>query len=163
MNLMSNVGVAQMRQLSDTYRQTWSASGASEGEMPMIGMNRHLVIADTDAKALDIARRAYRKWHSNFMYLWNLHGQKPKIGGYPDDFDGLAAEGRGIAGSPDTVLRELAKQIDASGINYFVGRFCFGDLTTAEVLRSLDLFSRQQQISNPASGVVAVPAARVLR
>lgn len=142
MNMMSNVTVDQMRGLSVAFRQSWAEQGRSAGELPMIGMNRHLVIADTDAKALEIARRAYKKWLSSFMYLWNLHGQKPKVGGYPEDFDGLVAEGRGIAGSPETVLKLLSEQVAGSEISYFVGRFCFGDMTTAEALRSLDLFSR---------------------
>ena len=34
-------------------------------------------------------------------------------------------------------------QLEASGANYFVGQFAFGDLTHEETLRSIELFSSQ--------------------
>jgi hypothetical protein len=52
------------------------------------------------------------------------------------------AQGRGIAGSPDTVARFLREQMIETRCNYFVGQFAFGDLTLAEMLQSLDLFTR---------------------
>jgi len=48
-----------------------------------------------------------------------------------------------IAGAPDTVAAEVARQVAAAGVNYFVCRFAFGDLGFAESARSLDRFVGQ--------------------
>jgi hypothetical protein len=49
----------------------------------------------------------------------------------------------GIAGSPGTVRDFLAAEIEASGSNYLLSWFAFGDMTLAESLRSIELFSRE--------------------
>jgi hypothetical protein len=49
----------------------------------------------------------------------------------------------GIAGSPDTVREFMAAEAEASGCNYLLSWLAFGDMTLAESLRSLDLFSRE--------------------
>jgi alkanesulfonate monooxygenase SsuD/methylene tetrahydromethanopterin reductase-like flavin-dependent oxidoreductase (luciferase family) len=49
--------------------------------------------------------------------------------------------GRAIAGSPQTVLRELQAQVDESGANYVLCRMAFGDLTFDEARRSVELFA----------------------
>jgi alkanesulfonate monooxygenase SsuD/methylene tetrahydromethanopterin reductase-like flavin-dependent oxidoreductase (luciferase family) len=60
---------------------------------------------------------------------------------YPDEFDGEGANGRTIAGSWPTVLRELQQQVDESGANYVLCRMAFGDLTYEESRRSAELFA----------------------
>ena len=47
---------------------------------------------------------------------------------------------RGIYGSPAKVARELRQQAEIANINYIVGQFSFGDLSEAEVTRSVALF-----------------------
>jgi hypothetical protein len=49
----------------------------------------------------------------------------------------------GVAGSPRTVRDFMAAEVDASGCNYLLPWFSFGDMTLAESLASLDLFSRE--------------------
>jgi hypothetical protein len=39
------------------------------------------------------------------------------------------------------VAAEIARQVDAAGLNYFVCRFAYGDLSYQESARSLALFS----------------------
>jgi len=60
---------------------------------------------------------------------------------YPTEFDGDGINGRAIAGSPQTVLRELQAQVDESGANYVLCRMAFGDLTYDESRRSIELFA----------------------
>ena len=50
--------------------------------------------------------------------------------------------GLGLAGTPQRVRDELLAQVREAGNNYLVCRLAFGDLTLAESMRSLDLFSR---------------------
>ena len=59
----------------------------------------------------------------------------------PAEFDAIAADGRAVAGTPDAVLQYVQEQMRATGANYFVGQFAFGDLTQEETLRSIALFS----------------------
>src|SRR5262245_2977480 len=68
-------------------------------EGTLIGISRHVVVADTDGEAQAIARRAYPRWRQSFRWLFNRHGAEPRvIGIYPESFDGLMALNNGIAG-----------------------------------------------------------------
>jgi hypothetical protein len=49
----------------------------------------------------------------------------------------------GIAGSPRTVHDFMVAEAEATGCNYLLSWFAFGDMTLAESLRSLELFSRE--------------------
>src|SRR6266508_2985262 len=52
------------------WRETWGAK-----PLPLMGLGRFIVVADTDAAALALARRAYPRWHASFTYLHRLHGR----------------------------------------------------------------------------------------
>ena len=106
-----------------------------------MGIGRFVVIAETNDKALQAARRAYAVWHRNFYHLYKRFGGAPAHP-RPPDFDGVIKTGQGIAGSPQSVATFLKSQLMESGSNYLVGQFAFGDLSLAESLRSVDLFAR---------------------
>jgi alkanesulfonate monooxygenase SsuD/methylene tetrahydromethanopterin reductase-like flavin-dependent oxidoreductase (luciferase family) len=113
-------------------------------EGTLIGISRHVVVAETDDKAREIAQRAYPRWRQSFRWLFNRHGAEPRvIGIYPPDFDGLMALNNGIAGSPATVRRFIEDEAKASRLNYFAPWLAFGDMTLAETLRSIELFSKE--------------------
>ncbi len=141
-NFVTLGDTGEVRVLTDRYRTGWATSGRP-GPMPKMGMGRFVIVADTDDEALTIARRTYPKWHANFNYLFRLHGKSPLFGERPPDFDQTRDGGRGVAGSPETVARTLKAQIADAGVNYFIGQFAFGDLTSPEVLRSIDLFTHR--------------------
>ena len=132
-----------------------SEAGARE-PLPLMGLGRFIVVADTDAEALAIARRAYPKWHTSFTHLHRRYN-RPSMHPRPPDFDGLAKVGQGVAGSPRTVLAFLREQHEATGSNYCVGQFAFGDLSLAETQRSIELFAREVmpalQATSPAPAV----------
>jgi alkanesulfonate monooxygenase SsuD/methylene tetrahydromethanopterin reductase-like flavin-dependent oxidoreductase (luciferase family) len=112
------------------------------GATPKLGMNRYMVLAESDEKALEIARRAYRRWWASFMKLWLKHGIPPTYVNYPPEIEGQMADGRAIVGTPQKALEALRGQLGESGANYMVCRFAFGDLSLSESLRSLELFER---------------------
>jgi alkanesulfonate monooxygenase SsuD/methylene tetrahydromethanopterin reductase-like flavin-dependent oxidoreductase (luciferase family) len=133
-----------VRVITDRYRAVRARLGKATAATPLIGVTRHVVVADTDEAARAIARRAYPRWRDSFRWLFARHGAEPRIAGlYPPSFDELMAIDNGIAGSPDTVRKFMAAEIEASGCNYLLSWFAFGDMTLAESLRSLDLFSRE--------------------
>ena len=124
------------------YREEWTKLNGAK-PVPKLGIGRFIVVADTDEAALAAARRAYPKWHRSFSWLYHLHGRSPMRGERSKDFDSLRdVEIKGIAGTPDTVTRWLRKQIADTGANYIAGQFAFGDLTEAEMLKSIDLFGQ---------------------
>jgi alkanesulfonate monooxygenase SsuD/methylene tetrahydromethanopterin reductase-like flavin-dependent oxidoreductase (luciferase family) len=109
--------------------------------LPKMGVVRFIVVADDDAAALAIARRAYLRWRTSFTYLSEMNGTLPDSPLRVESFDRLIGQGQAIAGSPDTVRAFLKAQVEDSGANYIVGQFCFGDLTLDEMRRSVDLFA----------------------
>jgi alkanesulfonate monooxygenase SsuD/methylene tetrahydromethanopterin reductase-like flavin-dependent oxidoreductase (luciferase family) len=125
----------------DRYRSVWREM-RGDAPLPHLGIGRFIVVGETDAAALDAARRAYLVWHRSFTHLFRLHGRSPQHP-RPADFDGVIKSGQGIAGSPATVREVLTAQVKATGANYVVGQFAFGDLTLAECLRSVELFAAE--------------------
>jgi len=118
------------------------AGGSVGTPAPKFGMNRYMVLAETEEKALEVGRRAYRRWWQSFMALWLKHNTAPTNVNYPPEIDGQIADGRAIATTPAKALELLRGQIAESGANYLVGRFAFGDLSLSESMRSLELFQR---------------------
>jgi len=108
------------------------------------GVCRPGLVADTVAKSLDIARRDYPRWRTNFFWLFRRHGAAPRVVDlYTESFDQLAALNTAVAGSPQTVRDFIAAEIEATSPNYFVPWLAFGDMTLEESLRSVDLFARE--------------------
>jgi len=143
-NAVTNLPPAAVRAITDRYRAEWARLGKDPARIPLMGMNRHVVVAETDGEAMDIGRRAYRKWFQNFTALWHRRGiALPKNIAYSEDFDGIVRNEQAIAGSPETVRVEIGRQTAQSGANYFLGRFAFGDLTLDESLASAELFARR--------------------
>jgi alkanesulfonate monooxygenase SsuD/methylene tetrahydromethanopterin reductase-like flavin-dependent oxidoreductase (luciferase family) len=140
MSIVTNAPVAMTRTLVEHYWKHFrpAAGGTTD---PKLGFTRHLVVADTDEAALAIARRAYRPWYASFIKLWREHGTKTVGVQYPEEFDGPGADGRMIAGSPESVRRVLQSQVEESGVNYVLCRVAFGDLTFEESRRSAELFA----------------------
>jgi len=48
-----------------------------------------------------------------------------------------------VIGTPDTCIRQLRRLQEAMGIDHFNGSFSFGDLSQAQVLRSMRLFAEE--------------------
>ena len=144
-NVVSNAAPKSVRVITDRYRAQWAKKGNDAKKIPFIGMARHVVIAATDAEAMKLARRAYARWWEGFIYLWRMRGIKPPFTTYTEDFDAILKNGQAIVGSPDTVRETIASQAKDAGLNYFLLRFAFGDLTLEESMRSVDLFARLVQ------------------
>ncbi|MCZ6588188.1 MAG: LLM class flavin-dependent oxidoreductase [Alphaproteobacteria bacterium] len=138
-NIISNAPCAIARQATDHYRAAWDAKHGADAALPKMGVARHIFVAESDAEADAIARRAYAVWYDSFAKLWRHFGTTP--GAYSADFDEAKDLDAVIAGSPETVSAEIERQVDAAGLNYFVCRFAYGDLSYQESARSLALFS----------------------
>jgi alkanesulfonate monooxygenase SsuD/methylene tetrahydromethanopterin reductase-like flavin-dependent oxidoreductase (luciferase family) len=140
MNFISNSTAAIVKAKVARYSAAHKATAGQPA--PKFGMNRYVVLAETEDEALQIGRRAYRRWWASFMSLWLKHNTAPTNVSYPPEIDGQIADGRAIVTTPAKALDILRGQLAESGANYLVCRFAFGDLSLAESLRSLELFQR---------------------
>jgi alkanesulfonate monooxygenase SsuD/methylene tetrahydromethanopterin reductase-like flavin-dependent oxidoreductase (luciferase family) len=140
-NVVSLDSAADSRLFFDRYRRVSDETGKAAGPGPKLGIGRFIVVAESGAEALNAARRAYRRWHRSFTHLFRLAGTNPAHP-RPAEFDRLAAAGQGVAGGVETVARFVEAQCAESGADYLVGQFAFGDLTLAESVCSVELFSR---------------------
>jgi alkanesulfonate monooxygenase SsuD/methylene tetrahydromethanopterin reductase-like flavin-dependent oxidoreductase (luciferase family) len=142
LNIVSLDPADKTRVFTDCFREVWRAAQPADKKPPLIGLGRFIVVAETDEKAVTIARRAYPKWHQSFNYLFQLRGGHGPVHQRPAQYDQLKEVGQGIAGSPDTVAKFVQSQMSEAGTNYLVGQFAFGDLWPAETTASLELFTK---------------------
>lgn len=140
-NIVCGGPVERVRAVTDRFRQEWSKTHDGHGEFPLIGVNRYIIVAETDEAALEIGRKAWPAFFGNFIRLWRKHGTEPVNAKLPPDFDSLLASRHAVVGSPETVTMELAKQINQGGLNYLIGSYVFGDMPHAAAIKSVKLFS----------------------
>lgn len=143
MNILGLKSAEKMRPLIDHYRKVWKQHHDASTPPRKAGISYFIVVADTDDRAKDIAARAYKRWHASFHHLYHLHGRAPVHGERPNKFSIVEDERRGIAGSPATVRAFLKQATEAAGLDYVVGQFMFGDMTTQEADASVDLFGNE--------------------
>ena len=130
------------------YKQAYAERGSPSGpaiDFPggtAIGVNRHIVVAESDHEARNIARPAYEHWFASLMKLWVENKvQGPAIArDTMGDVNAAIEQGSVIAGSPETVRAEIARQIDLLGVNYMTFAFYFGTIAHDDAMRSLGLF-----------------------
>jgi alkanesulfonate monooxygenase SsuD/methylene tetrahydromethanopterin reductase-like flavin-dependent oxidoreductase (luciferase family) len=143
------------REMVEQYWQIWQAGRARRdprflGEDPLVGSTRHIVVADTDAEAVSLARRAFHAYADHFhATAVRIEGGVPHYGALPRpggiNVDAMLEAGHVLAGSAATVRDRLRRFVDAIGPqhNYLCAAFQWGDLTTEEARHSLDLFATE--------------------
>jgi alkanesulfonate monooxygenase SsuD/methylene tetrahydromethanopterin reductase-like flavin-dependent oxidoreductase (luciferase family) len=142
-NIVCGGPLPRVREITDRYRAEREAAGHSPETLPLLGINRFVVAAETDREAMALGRRAWPPFFQSFMKLWKLHGTQPRYARIPEDFDTMVRNGGAIAGSPATVRDQVRSMVDAAGATYFIGQFSFGDLRQEEVLQSAGIFARE--------------------
>jgi alkanesulfonate monooxygenase SsuD/methylene tetrahydromethanopterin reductase-like flavin-dependent oxidoreductase (luciferase family) len=142
-NIVCAGPVAKVREITDRYRAEWAAAGRAPDELPLLGINRFVIAADTDREAMELGRRAWPKFWASFMKLWKKHGTQPRYARMPEDFDSVVQNGGAIAGSPGTIRDQVSRMAQEAGAGYFISQFSFGDLSQEEVLHSAGIFARE--------------------
>lgn len=142
-NAVVNGPIPRVREITDRFRSQWAACGKQDGDLPLIGTSRHVVVAATDEQAQTIAARAYARWYASFMYLWLRKGTVPQFTPFPESFKEAQKLGLAVAGSPTTVRQALIEQTEEAGVSYLLSRFAFGDLTLNESTTSATLFAAE--------------------
>jgi alkanesulfonate monooxygenase SsuD/methylene tetrahydromethanopterin reductase-like flavin-dependent oxidoreductase (luciferase family) len=135
----------RVTKIIQAFRANWIVSAedrkrvGSPVQAPFAGIMRAMFVADSDAEADRIARKAHVTWFENLAWLWKLRGTYPPIS-IAADFDQAKASGTLVVGSPETVARVFEAQAVRCGHNYLVLLLAFGSLSHAEQMRSLQLF-----------------------
>ena len=136
--------VPQVRETVDAYRAEWKKLGRADGDIPLMGVNRHIVIAETEAAAKETAARAYPAWRHHMGQLWHEYNVPfPLEAALPPEFETVVQRGDAIAGTPDQVRAYIAREIEETGVNYYVCDFAFGRMTEEEAMRSVELFAKE--------------------
>jgi alkanesulfonate monooxygenase SsuD/methylene tetrahydromethanopterin reductase-like flavin-dependent oxidoreductase (luciferase family) len=141
-----NANIVSLQRASDArvpierFKEEWEKiHGASGKKMPHAGLTRHIYVAETDELAAERGRVGFDKFFSNLEYLWRKFDAEPIGLGNVQ----RSREEALVTGSPATVREKIEEQIEASGANYFVARFAYGNLTHEESARSLELFAHE--------------------
>jgi len=142
-NIVCAGPVAKVREITDRYRAEWAAAGNAPDQIPLLGINRFVIAADTDREAMELGRRAWPKFYASFMKLWKKHGTQPRYARIPEDFDTVVQNGGALAGSPGTIAEQVRDMAGQAGASYFISQFSFGDLSQHEVLHSAGIFARE--------------------
>jgi alkanesulfonate monooxygenase SsuD/methylene tetrahydromethanopterin reductase-like flavin-dependent oxidoreductase (luciferase family) len=144
-------GLANVKKCVAAFKEGLAKRGGTaespKAEFPggaVMGVNRQIVIAPTDAEAQAIARPAREQHHNSLMKL-----QRENVGGplytsaIPQTYEDAANGGAIIAGSPTTVRAEIQRQIGETGINYMIAAYLFGNMKLDHALRSLKLMATE--------------------
>lgn len=131
--------VPVIREHRDLFFETRSRID-HEGVHPRFGVLRHVLVADTDAAAFELAEAAFTSHYANFVWLWEKLGmeQAPK-----PDLQQLVDERLFFVGSPETVAEQAGSLVEETGVNYLASAFGWGDLDREAMLHSIDLFDRE--------------------
>lgn len=147
----STLGPSQeAKKCIDNYKEAYVKRGGPSGpagDFPggtAVGVNRHILVAETDGEARRLLDPAYERWHDSLTWLWRVHKVETPIAlSARRDASTAIANGSCIAGSPETVRAEIARQVELLGINYMLLQFYFGSLPHEVAMRSLALFSSE--------------------
>ncbi|SDR43836.1 Flavin-dependent oxidoreductase, luciferase family (includes alkanesulfonate monooxygenase SsuD and methylene tetrahydromethanopterin reductase) [Rhizobiales bacterium GAS191] len=141
LNVVCGGPVSRVRAISDRYREEREAAGLRSGTEPLIGVNRYIIVGETDREAHDIGRKAWPTFYESFIKLWRKHGTEPVNAKLPPSFDQLVDGGHAIAGSARTVAEMLSDQVSRGGLNYVIGSFMFGSMLHADATASVHRFA----------------------
>jgi len=130
---------------------------------------RHIYVDESDKKAQQIAEPAMRYFFTVYNRGFNdainqaaadqqklllqltsersfnyfREGNRARIDFSKLDWGGLLQTGYVIAGSPDTVARQINEQMKQVGSDHFMGMFHIGNLAHEKVISALNLFKKE--------------------
>ncbi len=110
-----------------------------------IGIMRHIVIAETEFEAMNIAQPAYSAWEASLTKLWRDNKVAgPKIAEFiPPTLEEAIQRGSVVVGSAGNVKERLAEHINALDLNYMVIGFYFGNIGHEQAIASMQIFSQE--------------------
>ena len=142
-NVIASGPLQRIKAVAAAYRAEYASVGRPMESLPLIGLNRYVVVADSDTEALAIARSAWTAFYASFWKLWGEFGGKPATAVLPATIAPLLESGGAIVGAPARVRAILAEQLRETGVTYFSGSFVFGTMPFDAARHSIELFARE--------------------
>lgn len=139
-NIVGTAPNARMKEVVERYFEVWDEN-AGGGTTPMVGIQRHVFVAESDTEAMAGARVAYKTWYDSLTSLWRQFNTVPAR--FAETLERALTIDAAIVGSPATVRAEVERHLAATGCNYFVGRFIYGNLAYEPAARSLALWGQE--------------------
>jgi alkanesulfonate monooxygenase SsuD/methylene tetrahydromethanopterin reductase-like flavin-dependent oxidoreductase (luciferase family) len=133
-----------------TFKQALAKRGAPAQPKPefsggvVIGVQRHIFVAETDAEAHRVFKPAMEAHLANLNWLRiykNDTGLTSRVKiPHGTSYEDMLGHGGVIAGSPQTVRAEIERQVAELGINYLLTYMFLGTMSLKDAVRSLALF-----------------------
>jgi alkanesulfonate monooxygenase SsuD/methylene tetrahydromethanopterin reductase-like flavin-dependent oxidoreductase (luciferase family) len=138
--------LADCKPLFERYREVWERHRNDPGRHnahvaePFLAKTQHLVIAENEAEARRLGEQAHATWNAHIHHLTRKLGRPDVHNTEPYSTDSAHPL---ITGTPRSVTEKLGELVRATGINYLLCVFSFGNLAPQHALRSLDLFASE--------------------
>jgi alkanesulfonate monooxygenase SsuD/methylene tetrahydromethanopterin reductase-like flavin-dependent oxidoreductase (luciferase family) len=129
------------RAVIDRYKSEWADFGKSAKDLPLMGVMRLVVLAETDAQALRTAERAYVSWLGHMRLLWDQRGMDFPLR-LPPEIGPMMQLGAAFVGTAAGFRDFVAHSVEAIGANYITCDVAFGDMTLEEAMRTTQLIGR---------------------
>ena len=129
------------RAVIEAYRSEWSGMGKAEADLPLMGLMRHVVLADTEAEAMRAAERSYLSWIGHMRLLWDRNGIDFPLP-LPPTIGPLIDVGAAFVGTPAGFRDYITEHVAGIGADYLTCDVAFGDMTFDEAMRTTELIGR---------------------
>jgi alkanesulfonate monooxygenase SsuD/methylene tetrahydromethanopterin reductase-like flavin-dependent oxidoreductase (luciferase family) len=127
------------------------------GGGPAVAVARHIFVADTDAEAVRLVRGPLEHHAKSLNWIRRENNAQDELAkrlnlDRGEDFESWQKQEMIVAGSPETVRKELARQAGMLGLNYLICYMFFGNMALSDALRSLQLFTTEVMPKLDAAG-----------
>lgn len=130
------------RAVIERYKAEWADFGKPRECLPLLGVMRLVVLAETTDRALSTAGRAYASWLGHMRLLWDQKGMEFPLA-LPPEIGPMLEVGAAFAGTVDDFVDFIAESVEPIGANYITCDVAFGDMTFDEAMRTTELIGRE--------------------
>jgi alkanesulfonate monooxygenase SsuD/methylene tetrahydromethanopterin reductase-like flavin-dependent oxidoreductase (luciferase family) len=129
------------RAIIDRYKSEWADFDRLEKDLPLMGVMRLVVLAETDAQALRTAERAYASWLGHMRLLWDQRGMEFPLR-LPPEIGPMMQVGAAFVGTAAGFRDFVADSVESIGADYITCDVAFGDMTFAEAMQTTQLIGQ---------------------
>jgi len=126
----------------DRFKAEWAGLGKPQQDLPLRGVMRLVVLAETDAKALATAERAYVSWLGHMRLLWDQRGMDFPLQ-LPPEIGPMLEVGAAFAGTAAGFRNFITESVEAIGADFLSCDVAFGNMTFDEAMRTTELLGKE--------------------
>jgi len=141
LNLMTGGPITKVASVIESFFAERAAANIDDDKLA--GINRYVVVAETDSEAEAIFVRSWKAFYASFIHLWKTLGGQPKNAIAPENGAELLASGMAIAGTAKTVTQAIEHQHSIGKMTLLSANFAFGDISDDICRHSIESFAEQ--------------------